>query len=170
MRAEEPETWVRHWPSTSRNKNALEFVGGDPGLLDLGGDLHGLAGGCRVQQGLGFGHIELGAHLLRGDGAGGGVIAGVFHVACHGIMNLLGGEGLGGQDRGVHIDRTVGLGGEGFPEGAPTLPRSPPDRPTPGSLSGRPVPLHRRCPERDGEKVWDSSVSFSCSTVSSGSR
>ena len=98
-------------------QNLFEFSGGDMGLLDVSGDLHRLTGGGGVQQGLGLGHVEPGTCLLRRDGVGGGVIACVFHAAGHGVVDALGGEGLGGQNRGVHIHRAIGLGGEGIPDG-----------------------------------------------------
>ena len=78
-------------------QQVLQRLGGDGGLLYLGGDGDGLAGLRRVQGDLGGGHVEVRAHLLRDDGVGLGVVGGVLHLAGGLVVDLLDGQGLGGD-------------------------------------------------------------------------
>ena len=77
-------------------EDALQLLRRDGGPLDAGGDRHGLAGLGGVQLRLGLRHVKVRPQLLGGDGLGGGVIAGVLHLPGHGVMDVLGGEHVGG--------------------------------------------------------------------------
>ena len=82
-------------------QHLLQLLRRDGGQLHLGGDGDGLAGRGRVQQPLGLVHIEVRSGLLRYDGARLLVIGGVLHHAGAIVVDLLGGEGLGGKDPSV---------------------------------------------------------------------
>lgn len=79
-------------------QDGFQLVGGDLGHFNGGVQGDGVAGGGSVQGGLGGGDIKLRAGLLRDDGIGSGVIGGVFHLAVEPVIQLLGGEGLGGEN------------------------------------------------------------------------
>ena len=57
--------------------------------LNVGGNLQHFAGRGAVQRRLGGGHVKVGADLLWCNGVGGGVIAGVFHLAENSIVDVV---------------------------------------------------------------------------------
>ena len=98
-------------------QHVLELVGGDRRQLHLGGDGDGLPRGRSVYGSLGGGDVKLRPHLFGDDGIGGGVIPGVLHDARGGVVDGLGGHGLGGKDLGVfHIDPGIFLSAGIFPQ------------------------------------------------------
>ena len=82
-------------PQHIPEQNALELLGRDGGILDLGRKRHRLARRGSVHFGLGQRRVELRAGLLGNDGLGLGVIARVFHLTGGLVIDLLGGHGLG---------------------------------------------------------------------------
>ena len=79
----------------------------DGGGLDGGLQRHGRAVRRTVQSGLGGGDVEGGAHLLGQDGVRRRVVGGVFHLAVDGVIDLLGGDGPGGQVGKDHLHRVL---------------------------------------------------------------
>ena len=91
-------------PQHVPEQHLLQLLRRDGGQLHLGGNGDGLAGLRRVQQLLGLLYVEVRPHLLRHDGAGLLVIGGVLHHAGAVVVDLLGGEGLGGNNGKFNVN------------------------------------------------------------------
>ena len=87
----------------------LQIGGGDLRFFNDGGDGDCFAGGGAIQRGLRGGNVKIRAGLLGHDGAGGGIVGGVFHFAMEPVMELLGGEVLRGEGLKGNGNRVAAL-------------------------------------------------------------
>ena len=83
-------------------------------LLDVGGDGDGFPRQGGVQHPLGGHGVKGRTPLFRQDAPGFLVIAGVFHLAGHGLVDLLNGQGAGGMGGCVYLDLRLRRGGGGL--------------------------------------------------------
>ena len=79
-------------------QDGLQIGGGDLRLLNISLHSQRFAGSGLVHGLLNGGDVKIGPQLLRYDGVRSGVIGGVSHLAVELVVELLGGEGLGGED------------------------------------------------------------------------
>ena len=79
-------------------QDGLQIGGGDLRLLNVSLHSQRFAGSGLVHGLLNGGYVKIGPQLFRYDRVRSGVIGGVSHLAVELVIELLGGEGLGGED------------------------------------------------------------------------